>query len=148
MLQKIFLALATFWAVDQAIPFATFSKKSFCAMLISFHDDTKKIVVMANEKSVQEQMYHLGKLIRWATLCELKKVKGLWICDHWTGPNDKTFTVTTFHYVENIVWKLYIIDFNNHHGCTRGEGIFLDQKQVLEEYLAMDGVIMCVTYYR
>ena len=145
VMKKVFLALATFWVIDQAVSFATIGKKSFRAMFKPFHDDADKIVAAANEKSVREQVYRLGKLGRRATLLELKKFKGSWTCDHWTGPNDETFTVTTFHYIEDFVLKSCIIDFKVHRGRTRGEDIFEDQKEVLDEHIDKDSVVLGVT---
>ena len=145
MMKKVFLALATFWVIDQAVSFATIGKKSFRAMFKPFHDDADKIIAAANEKSVREHVYRLGKLGRRATLLELKQFKGSWTCDHWAGPNDETFTVTTFHYIEDFVLKSCIIDFKVHRGRTRGEDIFEDQKKVLDEYIDKDSVVLGVT---
>ena len=80
-MKNVFLVLATYWVIDQAVSLATISMKSFRATFTPFHKDADKIVAATNEKSVREQTYRLGKLGRRATLLELRKFKGSWTCD-------------------------------------------------------------------
>ena len=90
MIQKIFKARATYWAIDQYQPFQAFNKDSFRNMFEPLHTDWKKIVATANAKSVRESVYRLGKLAKDATSIEMVRHKGSWTADHWTGPDKQT----------------------------------------------------------
>ena len=64
----------------------------------------------------------------------MKNHKGSWTTDHWTGPNDETYSnsTTTFHYIEDWKMKSLVIDFKVFWGTTSGEAVSHDQRKVLQ----------------
>lgn len=144
--KKIFRAKATFFAIDQAQPFSLFGKASFRAMFSSFHPDADKIVQSANPKSIREGVARLGELAKAATHKEMKGKVGNWTTDHWTGPNNETYSTTTWHSIDDD-WRLQniLLDLKVFKGRTTGELIFQDQKKVLEGVTEKPLVLMAVT---
>jgi hypothetical protein len=63
---------------------------------------------------------------------ELQGHKLSWTNDHWTGPNDETYTTVTAHYI-SADWQMQsaCLDFKVFKGSTTGERIYADIKAVL-----------------
>ena len=130
--KRRYLAAATFWAIDQDQTFTTFGKPSFRGMLGTLSDEAEEIAKCANEKSIRENVRQYGILAKNATKLEMKKHKGSITTDHWTGPDGQSYTVTTFHYIEDHEMKSLVIDFKVFKGSTTGERIWNDQKKVID----------------
>ena len=63
--------------------------------------------------------------------------------DHWTGPNDKTYTTITAHYIGNDwVMRSAILDFKVFHGSTIGENIYNDVASVLGQFKGATTMIL------
>ena len=62
----------------------------------------------------------------------MTRYKGPFTTNYWTNPNDETYSITIFHYIENWEIKSLVDDFKVHHGTTSGEAIFSYQKEVLK----------------
>lgn len=77
----------------------------------------------------------LGRYAGEAVLLELKGQRLSWTNDHWTGPNDETYTTVTGHYISND-WQMQsaCLDFKVFHGSTTGEKIYADIKSVLTKF--------------
>ncbi len=77
----------------------------------------------------------LGKNAEDAIQLELKGKRLAWRSDHWTGPNDETYTTVTAHYISDS-WKMKsaCLDFEVFHGSTSGANIYEDIMPVLAKY--------------
>ena len=131
--------------VDKCKPFDDFGSASFRAMFEPFHPDAKTIVKSANRASIRESVYRLGLMTKQATEIEMKKHRGSWTSDHWTGHDDVNYTTTTYHYIEDWVLKSLIVDFQAHDGPTKGVDIFETQKKVLEKVGDKSRVVIGIT---
>ena len=97
-----------------------------------FHDNAREIVESVNLSSLRAGIQELGFIAKKATRKEMKRHKGLWTTDHWTGPNDETYSTTMFHYIKDWKMKSLVIDFKVFRGTTSGEAVFHDQRKVLQ----------------
>ena len=77
----------------------------------------------------------LGRYAGESVLLELKGQRLSWTNDHWTGPNDETYTTVTGHYISND-WQMQsaCLDFKVFHGSTTGVKIYADIKSVLAKF--------------
>ena len=101
---------------------------SVAAVFDGFHDEADNITSRANPKTLRENVRQYSVLAKAATKMEMRKHKGSITTDHWAGPDDLSYTVTTFHYIEDFKLKSMVIDFKVFKGSTTGERIFDDQK--------------------
>lgn len=85
----------------------------------------------------------LGQYAMEATKLELRGKKMAWTTDHWTGPNNMTYTTLTAHYIDDD-WKLQsaCLDFKVFHGRMTGENIYNDVILVLNEFKGEEVTVM------
>eukprot|EP00804_Cyclotella_cryptica_P020067 CCRYP_014870-RA/>CCRYP_014870-RA protein AED:0.47 eAED:0.47 QI:0/0/0/0.5/0/0.5/2/0/534 len=142
--QQMFLGTATYWAIDQNIPFSACEAPSFRRMFDAFSHDACKIVTRANRASVRENLRLYGLLTKLTTKLDMKKHKGSWTSDHWTSSTNETYTCNTFHYIEN--WEKHnrLIDLEVFYSSTKGKDLYKYQKKILEPYADVFFVFMAV----
>jgi hypothetical protein len=54
---------------------------------------------------LREEVKRIGYNTKEATKVEIKKYQCPYIMDHWTGPNNETYTTLTGHFIDN-KWSL------------------------------------------
>jgi len=74
----------------------------------------------------------VGRYAWTATQIEMKGREVTWTTDHWTGPNDETYSTVTAHFVhENSVLDSCCLDFKIFKGSKFGEAIYEGIQNVL-----------------
>ena len=132
--KKLFSIAAAAFAIKEAVPFSMFAKPAFRKMFTVVNKKASQIVNIGPER-VRDQVMKFGLIAERATKLELNGVKIAWTTDHWTSPNDQSFTTLTAHYIDNI-WQMRsaCLDFKVFHGTTTGDKIYEDVKSVLARY--------------
>ena len=134
-IMEMYKAKATWFAIDQLVPFRVFDKPSFRAMFGPFHVSSASITKTGNMNAIREEVYKYGVMAKDAVGLEMENKTGVsWTSDHWTTTKNETITTTSCHYIEK--WKLLnaMIDFKVHHGRTTGEEIYQDHVAVTNAY--------------
>jgi len=111
-----------------------FAKPAFRKLFTVVNKNASQIVNIGPER-IRDQVMKFGLIAVRATQLELNGVKIAWTIDHWTSPNDQSFTTLTAHYIDNI-WQMRsaCLDFKVFHGTTTGDKIYEDVKSVLARY--------------
>ena len=130
--KKTFLASVLYYSYTRSICFSEFEDSAFRGLFEPFHRDAKAIVKAANRQSIRSGILQLGEIAKQCTVIEQSKHKGAITSDHWTGPNNETYTTTTYHYIEDWKLKRFLVDFKAYKGRATGEAVFQDQKKVLK----------------
>jgi hypothetical protein len=132
--KRHFKLAATSWVIDQAIPFEMITMPSFRNMFNPLNRNAAAIVNIGR-RGIREHAMTLGRFAERATELEVNGREISWTTDHWTGPNDETYSTVTAHYVGND-WKLQsvILDFKVFHGSTSGDYIYNDIEAVLKKF--------------
>jgi hypothetical protein len=122
------------FAIKEAVPFSMFAKPAFRKLFTVVNKNASQIVNIGPER-VRDQVMKFGLIAERATQLDLNGVKIAWTTDHWTSPNDQSFTTLTAHYIDNI-WQMRsaCLDFKVFHGTTTGDKIYEDVKSVLARY--------------
>jgi hypothetical protein len=65
-----------------------------------------------------------GRLTKEATQIEMEGQEVAWTTDHWTGPNDQTYSTVNMHFI-NANWSNVscILDIKVFKGTTTGEAV-------------------------
>ena len=100
---------AAFWAIEEGVPFQMFSRPTFRKMFKSLNKRFDEIVNI-DERGIREKIMTLGKYAEKATLEEIKYHEVAWTTDHWTGPNDKSYSTISSYAVERIFSQLKLIE--------------------------------------
>ena len=96
-------------------------------MFVPFHVEVKTILKSTDWKRMREHVRKLRQITKDTTFMEVQQHKGSWTCDYWTGPNNKTYTVTTIYYIiDDCVMISIMLDFKIYHGSTIVELIYAD----------------------
>ena len=99
-------------------------KAAFRKMFTAVNKAAGKIVNI-NAQSLCTEILTLGIMASEASRRELVGKHVSYTSDHWTGPNDETYTTVTAHYIsENWVMRSVCIDFKVFQGCTTRENIY------------------------
>ena len=132
--KKLFSIAAAAFAIKEAVPFSMFARPAFRKLFTVVNKNASQIVNIGPER-VRDQVMKFGLIAERATRLELNGVKIAWTTDHWTSPNDQSFTTLTAHYIDNI-WQMRsaCLDFKVFHGTTTGDKIYEDVKSVLARY--------------
>ena len=79
----------------------------------------------------------MGLIAEEAVLAEIRDKRVSYTSDHWTGPNDETYTTVTAHYIDTNVWEMksMCLDFKVFSGRTTGENIYNDIQGVLQKFI-------------
>ena len=129
-----FKVAATFWAIEEAVPFHMFSRPTFRNLFKSLNKRSGEIVNI-DDRGIREMAMKMGKYAEEATLEEIKNREVSWTTDHWTGPNDESYSTVTAHYInKNWVLQSAILDFKVFSGSTTGENIYHDIESVLANF--------------
>jgi len=129
-----FKVAAIFWAIEEAVPFHMFSRPTFRNMFKPLNKRSGEIVNI-DDRGMREMANKMGKYAEEATLKEIKDCEVAWTTDHWTGPNDESYSTVTAHYIdENWVLQSAILDFKVFCGSTTGENIYHDIESVLAKF--------------
>ena len=111
-----------------------FTKPTFRKMFKPFHKRWEEIINV-DSRGIHEETMTMGRYAKLATIKELKGRPISWTTDHWTGPNDQSYSTVTAHYIDND-WEMTtaLMDFKVFHGRTTGELIYADVESVLEKF--------------
>jgi hypothetical protein len=85
----------------------------------------------------------LGRLAKAATDIEMTDREMSWTTDHWSGPNDQTYSTLTSHWIDEL-WEMEscVLDFKVFKGTTTGEAIYNDIVSVLERFRQLSTIIL------
>ena len=141
-MKSLYVTAAASWAVTHGIPWTMFSSPTFRNLFLPLNSKALQIVNVDGPK-IRQQVMKLGKYAEEAIECELKGKRLAWTSDHWTGPNDETYTTVTAHYMsDNWEMKSACLDFKVFHGSTTGANIYEDIMSVLEKYKGETTMVM------
>lgn len=85
----------------------------------------------------------LGRFCKDATEVEMTDRELSWTTDHWTGPNNQTYSTLTAHWISEL-WEMEacMLDFHVHKGRSTGEAIYNDVAAVLARFKKASTVIL------
>ena len=131
----LFRQAAATVAVEEGLPFHIFSRPAFRRLFNPLSPHAQEIVDIS-PRSVREQVITLGSYAEEALNLEMRKQKISWTSDHWTGPDQCTYTTVTAHYINPEKWVLSsaCLDFKVFSGSPSGERIYNDIKSVLQRF--------------
>ena len=112
-LKNLFHGSVVRWIMEEAVPFRYVEAKSFRSMINSVVDNSHVDDMFRITRSMlRARILKLGVLCKKATKEELKKYQCSFTTDHWTGPNDETYTTSTCHYISE-EWEYHscVMDF-------------------------------------
>lgn len=93
-MKQLFKTAASIWAVEEAVPFSMFSKETFRNIFKPLHKKADEITNL-DSRAIREHVMLLGRLAKAATEIEMTDREMSWTTDHWSGPNDQTYTTLT-----------------------------------------------------
>jgi hypothetical protein len=124
-------------AIEEGIPFCTFSQPSFHSFcFIPLNSESKKIVKLTHQE-VRVSVLEMGGFAIEATKrWEIRNHQIVWTTDHWTGADKGTYTTVTTHWINNATWTLHsaCLEFKVFEGSTTRERIYKDIVAVLQKY--------------
>ena len=135
-IKKLFHDSVVRWIMEEAVPFRFVEAKSFRSMINSVVDNSHEDNMFRISRSMlRARILKLGVLCKKATKEELKKYQCSFTTDHWTGPNDETYTTLTCHYISE-EWENHscVVDFKVFHGTTRGQDCGEDLFRIFDDY--------------
>jgi hypothetical protein len=131
----LYWTAATTLAIEEGIPFRTFSQPSFRQLFIPLNAESDKIVNLSRH-DVRNSVVEMGGFAVEATKREIRNHQISWTTDHWTGADKFTYTTVTAHWINKTTWKLHsaCLDFKVFEGSTTGEQIYEDIIAVFQKY--------------
>jgi hypothetical protein len=131
----LYRTAATTLAIEEGIPFRTFSQPSFRRLFIPLNAESEKIVNLSCN-DVRDSVVEMGGFAIEATKRVICSHQILWTTDHWTGADKGTYTTATAHWINKTTWKLHsaCLDFKVFEGSTTSERINEDVVAVLQTY--------------
>ena len=134
--KQLYLVAASTCAATHGLPLSLFEKPAFRKMFTSVSKSAAKVVNIGST-SLRTEILTLGMITSVATHKELVGKRVSYTSDHWTGPNDETYTTVTAHYIsEDWVMMSVCIDFKVFQGRTTGENIYSDIMAVLTQFVS------------
>jgi hypothetical protein len=130
--KELFKTAVASWMINKGIPCSMVEEKTFHKMFEPFNKKVPEIVNVDCKSIVKVVMRH-GRLAKEARQIEMEGQKVAWTTDHWTGPNDQTYSTVTAHFLSanwSHVWC--ILDLKVFKGTTMGEAVYNDIAQVLQ----------------
>jgi len=109
--------------MEESILFRAVETKAFRAMVNTLVENENEHDMFKISRSMtRRKILSLGVLSKKATRLELQNYQCAITTDHWTGPNDETYTTLTCHYI-NEEWEYHscVVDFKVFNGQTRGQ---------------------------
>lgn len=98
--KALFLQAVTSWVVKTSQPFTVVESAAFRQMFDVLDKAAPKIVRNVTSETVRERIQVMGRYSRAAIELALRSQHVSWTSDYWTGPNDKTYTTTTGHFID------------------------------------------------
>lgn len=134
--KRLYLVAAVTCASTHGLTLSLFTKPAFRNMFGAISKTAHRIVNV-DSVTIRKEILTLGMITEEATRIEIRGKHVSYTSDHWTGPNDETYTTVTAHFIDVIVWEMKSIclDFEVFSGRTTGEQIYKDIKTVLSKFL-------------
>jgi hypothetical protein len=119
-----------------------FGKKSFRNMFLPMNKKADEIINI-DRGAIREHVMEIGRLAVAATEAEMMDQEVLWTTDHWTGPNNQTYTTLTAHWIDEL-WNIEscMLDFKVFKGTTTGEAIYNDVICALRKFQSLSTIIL------
>jgi hypothetical protein len=139
------LATTVAWVVEENIPFTAVEKKSFrCMMEITSGEQNKPEFFTA--ANIRDDIKELGGVVKEAVKRELTGKFFSVTTDHWTSPNNETYSCLMAHWIQDGLMKQCVLAFEVFHGTTAGSELGKDFVTKFEEYgFELSFVIAVVT---
>ena len=121
--KAVFKTAVASWIIDKGMPFSMVEEPTFGNMFESINQKAS-VIVNVDCKSIREVVMMQGRLAEAATQIVMAGQEVAWTTDHWTGPNDQTYSTVTAHFI-NSNWNLEscTLDLKVFKGTTSGEAI-------------------------
>jgi hypothetical protein len=117
-IKLLYVTATASWAVIHGILWTMFLSPTFCNMFLPLNSKALQMVD-ADRYKIPEWVMQLWKYAEDATQLELKGKRLAWMSNHWTGPNDETYTMVATHYISDKGvprWHLWSKYLQRHHG--------------------------------
>ncbi|KAL3759277.1 hypothetical protein ACHAWU_002078 [Discostella pseudostelligera] len=124
------LAATTAWVIEENQPLNSVEKPAFRRMLETIDPFCPKTTI----KAVRNDISYLGLVSREALKRELKGKYFSLTTDHWTSPNDETYSCLTAHWIENGKMHQAVLTFEVFTGTTTGVALGEDFVRVFNMY--------------
>ncbi|KAL3763044.1 hypothetical protein ACHAW5_007333, partial [Stephanodiscus triporus] len=124
------LAATTAWVIEENQPLTAVEKPSFRRMMSTIDPFYPKTTT----KAVRNDISYLG-IVSWEAL--KRELKGKYFSlttDHWTSPNDETYSCLTVHWIENGMMHRAVLTFEVFSGTTTGHALGEDFVRVFNLY--------------
>ena len=118
----------TAWVIEENQPLNAVEKPSFRRMLKTI-DESCPVPTIAH---LRDDIMYLGKVAREALKLELKGKYFSVTTDHWTSPNDETYSCLTVHWIENGKLHRAVLAFEVFRGSTTGVALGEDFQRVFD----------------
>jgi hypothetical protein len=140
--KAVFKTAVASWIIDKGMPFSMVEEPTFRNMFESINQKAS-VIVNVDRKSICEVVMMQGRLAEAATQIVMAGQEVAWTTDHWTGPNDQTYSTVTAHFI-NSNWNLEscILDLKVFKGTTSGEAIYNDIAQVLQKFQGSNATVI------
>ena len=134
MKQLFRVAAATCTAMD-GLPLNLFTRPSFQNMFGAISKTANRVVNIGSA-CLWKEILMLGLIAEDTIRAEIRGKRVSYSSDHWTGPNDKTYTTVTAHFIDTNVWEMrpMFLDFTVFTGRTIGDNIYKDIQDVLQKF--------------
>jgi hypothetical protein len=135
-MKQLFTVAAATCAATNGLPLDLFTSPSFRNMFGAISRTADRVVNISS-KCLRKEVLTLGLIAEDAVRAELRGKRVSYTSDHWTGPNDETYTTVTAHFIETDAWEMrsLCIDFKVFSGRTTGEKIYNDIQAVLKKFM-------------
>ena len=135
-MKQLFTVAAITCASENGLPLDLFTRPSFRNMFAAI-SKTANQVVNISHSHLRKEVLVMGLIAEEAVLAEIRDKRVSYTSDHWTGPNDETYTTVTAHYIDTNVWEMksMCLDFKVFSGRTTGENIYNDIQGVLQKFM-------------
>jgi hypothetical protein len=132
--KELFKTTVALWMFDKGMPFSMVEEKTFCKMFEPLNKKAPEIVNV-DCKSIRKVVMLHGRLAKEATRINMEGQEVAWTTDHWTGPNDQTYSTVTAHFI-NTNWSnaLCIFDLKVFKGTTTSEAVYNDITHVSQKF--------------
>lgn len=129
--KQVMIAAACSWIVATGQAHNVTESTTWRRMFLVADSAAHKYVNVTN-KNIRSHLQMQGRYARGALDKSLKLEHVNFTCDHWTGPNDETYSTVTGHYIDKS-WNLHSVcmDFKVFEGRTTGVLLSADMHKVL-----------------
>ena len=135
-MKQLFTVAAATCAATNGLPLDLFTRPSFRNMFGAISRTADRVVNISSI-CLRKEMLTLGLIVEDAVRAELQGKRVSYTSDHWTGPNDETYTTVTAHFIDTDAWEMrsLCIDFKVFSGRTTGDNIYNDIQAVLKKFM-------------